>query len=135
MIAVGQGTPPLGYSGRTCASAATAPRPPPHSGARTQGGVPPRPGVYIQQTADNNSSSSHDRFHGSKDEVPPIFLRDLRGLPGAKVRKLRFVDVHVWFPDQREDKVDPRFFTLLQEAFYYAYVKIGVCFSEHHLLH
>lgn len=56
-------------------------------------------------------------------------------MPGAKVRKLRFVDERTWFPDRQDDRVDPRFYTLLQEAFYYAYIRVGVRFSEHRLLH
>jgi hypothetical protein len=40
-----------------------------------------------------------------------------------------------WWPGEREAKVDPHFWTLLQEAFYYAYVQTGVRFSEHCLLH
>jgi hypothetical protein len=59
----------------------------------------------------------------------------VRGLVGPKVKKIRYVAEEQWFLEEREPNVDHRFFTVWQESFYYAYINLGVQFSEHRLLH
>lgn len=63
-----------------------------------------------------------------------MILIDLRGLPGRKVCRLRLVKPYIWWPAEREARVDSRFWSILQESFYYSYHRIGVRFSEHRVL-
>jgi hypothetical protein len=56
-------------------------------------------------------------------------------MPSHKIRRFRFVTSQVWFPAQREENVDHRFYTRIKMVFYYAYCQLGVRFSEHRRLH
>ena len=56
---------------------------------------------------------------------------DLRGIPGPRVKRLRYVTPEQWFPEQRDVGVDRRFHTLLQESFYHAYCELDIKISEH----
>jgi hypothetical protein len=60
-------------------------------------------------------------------------LRDLRHLPGPKIRRLRSVPEDQWFPRGREE-CDPRFWTILQESFYASYTHRGSQLSQHRML-
>ena len=48
---------------------------------------------------------------------------------------MRYALAEMWFPEQRDARVDRRFYTLLQESFYHAYCQLDVRISEHHRLH
>jgi hypothetical protein len=63
-----------------------------------------------------------------------VILRDLRGLPGRKVCRLRSVKPYIWWLAEREARVDSRFWSILQKSFYYSYHRTGVRFSEHRIL-
>jgi hypothetical protein len=63
-----------------------------------------------------------------------VILRDLSGLRGPKVRRFRAIRPDAWWPADRELRMDPRFWTLLQESFYYYCVWTGVRFNEHRVL-
>jgi hypothetical protein len=54
-------------------------------------------------------------------------------LPGQKIRRLRSVPEDQWFPRGHEE-CDPRFWTILQESFYAAYVHRGSQLSQHMML-
>jgi hypothetical protein len=41
----------------------------------------------------------------------------------------------MWFPEQRDARVDRRFYTLLQESFYRAYCQLDVGINDHRRLH
>jgi hypothetical protein len=61
-----------------------------------------------------------------------VYLRDLRNLPGPKIRRLRSVHEDQWFPRGREE-CNPRFWTILQESFYASYVHRGSQLSQHRM--
>ncbi|RLM69156.1 hypothetical protein C2845_PM17G08820 [Panicum miliaceum] len=134
VIVAAQGTSPPRRSGRTRATVPASAPPPPRSGARNRGGAISRPRVRIQEQPQQSDGDSSSSSGGTPVEEPPVYLRDLSGLPAAKVRRLREVPELMWFPDHSKEQVDTRFYTLLQEAFYYAYIRIGARFSEHRLL-
>ena len=64
-----------------------------------------------------------------------MLLIDVREFTVNRVRKFRYVDEQTWFPEQRGRDVDPYFHTLLQESFYFGYVRLGIPMSEHRMLH
>jgi hypothetical protein len=70
---------------------------------------------------------------GPQVEAFVVYLRDLRNLPGPKIRRLRSVPEEQWFPRGREE-CDPRFWTILQESFYGSYVHRGSQLSQHRML-
>jgi hypothetical protein len=70
---------------------------------------------------------------GTRAEAFGVYLRDLRHLPGPKIRRLRSVPEEQWFPRGRED-CDPRFWTILQESFYASYTQRGSQLSQHRML-
>jgi len=68
--------------------------------------------------------------------VPPlVHLLNVRGLPGLRVKRMRYVSAETWFPEQRDAGVDRHFYTLLQESFYRAYCQLEVRISDHRRLH
>jgi hypothetical protein len=68
--------------------------------------------------------------------VPPlVHLLNVRGLPGLRVKRMRYVSAETWFPKQRDAGVDRHFYTLLQESFYRAYCQLDVRISDHRRLH
>ena len=60
---------------------------------------------------------------------------DLMGIPGPRVKRLRYVTLEQWFPEQRDVGVDRRFYTLLQESFDHTYCQLDIKISEHKMLH
>jgi hypothetical protein len=70
---------------------------------------------------------------GPRAEAFGVYLRDLRHLPGSKIRRLRSVPEDQWFPRGREE-CDPRFWTILQESFYASYTHRGSQLSQHRML-
>jgi hypothetical protein len=48
---------------------------------------------------------------------------DLHRATARQVQQLRFVDFASWFPPQRDERASERFYTVLQEDFYIAYVR------------
>jgi hypothetical protein len=70
---------------------------------------------------------------GPRAEAFGVYLRDLRHLPGPKIRRLRSVPEDQWFPRAREE-CDPRFWTILQESFYASYTHRGSQLSQHRML-
>jgi hypothetical protein len=70
---------------------------------------------------------------GPRKEAFGLYLRDLRHLPGLKIRRLRSVPEDQWFPRRREN-CDPRFWTILQESFYASYTHRGSQLSQHRML-
>ncbi|CAO2192892.1 unnamed protein product [Urochloa humidicola] len=67
-------------------------------------------------------------------EVEPKLVRDLKGLSAKKVRSMRDVPVQKWFPDERDEFVNPRFWTILQESFHVSYMRRGVKLFDHRML-
>jgi hypothetical protein len=70
---------------------------------------------------------------GPRAEAFGVYLRDLRHLPGPKIRKLRSVPKDQWFPRAREE-CDPRFWTILQESIYASYTHRMSQLSQHRML-
>jgi hypothetical protein len=70
---------------------------------------------------------------GPRAEAFEVYLRDLRHLPGPKIRRLRSVPEDQWFPRGREE-CDPWFWTILHESFYASYTHRGSQLSQHRML-
>ena len=65
----------------------------------------------------------------AESEPPQVELLDLRGIPGPRVKRLRYVTPETWFFEQRDIGVDRCFHTLLQESFYNAYCQMDIKIS------
>jgi hypothetical protein len=95
------------------------------SGPRTRGGhTQPQPTPRQRRAAVEEHTER---------EQQAVYLRDLRDLPGPKIRRLWSVPEEQWFPRGRDDG-DPRFWTVLQESFYVSYVHRGSQLSQHKML-
>jgi hypothetical protein len=70
---------------------------------------------------------------GPRAEAFRVYLRDLRHLPGPKIRRLRSVPEDQGFSRGREE-CEPRFWTILQESFYASYTHRGSQLSQHRML-
>ena len=51
---------------------------------------------------------------------PPLVHLDLRDISAARVHELRFVDLEVWCPRERDPRASEVFYTRLHEDFYIA---------------
>ena len=103
----------LHRSGRTQTAQAT---PESRSRPRTRGGGTQRGAGHAQQHQ-HTGSDTQIGGQDSGEELPEVELFDLRGIPGPRVRRLRYLTPEQWFPEQRDVGVDRRFYTLLQESF------------------
>lgn len=79
----------------------------------------------VQQLQRSTDIQGH-RLLGTQAVVPPILLRGLRGLPASKVRKLCLVEVDVWWPSHREQRVHPRFWMLPLLSAYWCQVQLAL---------
>jgi hypothetical protein len=74
------------------------------SGPRTRGGQPSRSRHRVRGELPQRSSQSGSSRHSTPDPRGPraeafgVYLRDLRHLPGPKIRRLRSVPEEQWFP-------------------------------------
>lgn len=131
---------PLRRSGRTRQpKAAVTPSPAQCSGPRTRGGSVQRPAQQrvspvVQREHDSDTDEEGGRIRGTRAEAFGAYLRDLRSLPGPKVKKLRCMTISEWFTPSRDHNVDPRFWTLLQESFHASYTRGGSQPSTHRML-
>src|SRR6185503_7728492 len=100
---------------------------------RTRGGGTQRGAGHAQQQ--HTGSGTEAGGQDSGEELPEVELLDFRGIPGPRVKRLRYVTPETWFPEQRDIGVDRRFHTLLQESFYHAYCQMDIKISEHKMLH
>ena len=91
------------------------------SGPRTRGGSSQRTAGRAQQQHSGSDREAAGQDSDAEEEPPQVELLDLRGIPGPKVKRLRYVTPETWFPERRDIGVDRRFHTLLQESFYHAY--------------
>jgi hypothetical protein len=85
------------------------------SGPRTRGGhTQPQPTPRQRRAAAEELTEREQQAldpqlpRGPRAEAFRVYLRDLRHLPGLKIRKLRSVPEDQWFPRAREE-CDPRF--------------------------
>ena len=105
----------LRRSGRTRQPETSQTTPEFRSRPRTRGGGTNRaPGRDSDKEAAGQDSDV-------EEEPPQVELLDLRGIPGPRVKRLRYVTPKTWFPEQRDIGVDRCFHTLLQKSFYHAY--------------
>jgi hypothetical protein len=112
------------------------------SGPRTRGGhTHPQP-TPRQRRAAAEDLTQREREQqaldpqlprGPRAEAFEVYLRDLRHLPGPKIRRLRSVPEDQWFPRAREE-CDPWFWTILHESFYASYTHRGSQLSQHRML-
>ena len=109
----------LRRSGRTRQPETAQTTPESRSRPRTRGGGTQRGAGHAQQQ--HTGSGTETGGQDSGEELPEVELLDLRGIPGPRVKRLRYVTPEQWFPEQRDVGVDRRFHTLLQESFYHAY--------------
>ena len=67
----------------------------------------------MQQTEQQTEGDTQagDQPGGDSSESYRVDIIDLRGMPSHKIRRFRFVTSQVWFPEQREQHVDRRFYT------------------------
>ena len=121
----------LRRSGHTQTAQAT---PESRSRPRTRGGGTQRGAGHAQQQQ-HTGSDTQIGGQDSGEELPEVELFDLRGIPGPRVKRLRYVTPEQWFPEQRDVGVDRRFYTLLQESFYHTYCQLDIKISEHKMLH
>lgn len=67
--------------------------------------------------AHSQGLDSMSKHHMPADEQPQpqveLRLHDLTSYKGPRIKKLRFIPIDEWFPEVREDGVDPRFYTLM----------------------
>ena len=54
---------------------------------------------------------------------------DLTSYKSPKIKKLRFLPIDEWFTPQRDEGVNPRFWTILQESFHASYLRRRVSLS------
>ena len=120
----------LRRSGRT-QTAQTSPES--RSRPRTRGGGTQRGAGHAPQQ--HTDSQTQTGGQDSGEELPEVELFDLRGIPGTRVKRLRYVTPEQWFPEQRDVGADRRFYTLLQEPFYHTYCQLDIKISEHKMLH
>ena len=105
----------LRRSGRTRQPETAQTTPESRSRPRTRGGGTQRGASHTQQR--HTGSDTQIGGQDSGEELPEVELFDLRGIPGPRVKRLRYVTPEQWFPEQRDVGVDRRFHTLLQESF------------------
>ena len=99
----------LRRSGRTRLPETAQTTPESRSRPRTRGGATHR---AAGRDSDREAAGQHS---DAEEELPEVELLDLRGIPGPRVKRLRYVTPEQWFPEQRDVGVDRRFHTLLQE--------------------
>jgi hypothetical protein len=110
------------------------------SGPRTRGGhTQPQPTPQQRRAAAEELIEREQQAldpqlpRGPRAEAFGVYIRDLRHLPGPKIRRLRSVPEDQWFLRAREE-CDPRFWTILQESFYAYYTHRGSQLSQHRML-
>ena len=94
-------------SGRTRQLETAQTSPQTRSGPRTRGG-----GTHRAAGRDSDREAA-GQDSDAEEEPPQVELLDLRGIPGPRVKRLRYVTPEQWFPEQRDVGVDHRFHTLL----------------------
>jgi len=119
----------LRRSGRTRQPETAQTTPESHSRPRTRGG-----GTHRAAGRDSEREAA-GQDSDVESEPPQVELLYLRGIPGPRVKRLRYVTLETWFSEQRDVGVDHRFHTLLQESFYHAYCQMDIKISEHKMLH
>jgi hypothetical protein len=89
------------------------------SDPRTRGGhtqpqpTPRQRRVAVEEIVEREQQAHEPQVpRGPRAEAFGVYLRDLRNLPGSKIRPLRSVLEDQWFPRGREE-CDPRFWTIL----------------------
>ena len=102
----------LRRSGRTRQPETAQTTPESRSRPRTRGGGTQRGAGHAQQQQ-HTGSDTQIGGQDSGEELPEVELFDLRGIPGPRVKRLRYVTPEQWFPEQRDVGVDRRFHTLL----------------------
>jgi hypothetical protein len=55
---------------------------------------------------------------------------DLRAATARQVQQLRFIQFEDWFPLRWDERASERFYTMVQEDFYNAYLNSGVAFRS-----
>lgn len=125
----------LRCSGRTRQPETAQTTPESCSRPRTRGGGTHRAAGRAQQQHTGSDREATGQDSDAESEPPQVKLLDLRGIPGPRVKRLRYVTPEMWFPEQRDIGVDRRFHTLLQESFYHAYCQMDIKISEHKMLH
>ena len=105
----------LRRSGRTCQPEIAQTTPESRSRPWTRGGATHR------VAGRDSEREAAEQDSDAESEPSQVELLDLRGIPGPRVKRLRYVTPETWFPEQRDIGVDRRFHTLLQESFYHAY--------------
>ena len=119
----------LHRSGRTRQPETAQTTPESRSRPRTRGG-----GTHRAAGRDSEREAA-GQDSDAESEPPQVELLDLRGIPGPRVKRLRYVTPETWFPEQRDIGVDRRFHILFQESFYHTYYQLDIKISEHKLLH
>ena len=101
---------------------------------RTRGGSSQRTAGRAQQQHSGSDREAAGQDSDAESEPPQVELLDLKGIPGPRVKRLRYVTLETWFSEQRDVGVDRHFHTLLQESFYHAYCQMDIKISEHKML-
>ena len=89
---------PLRRLGRTRQPEIVQTTPQSRSGPWTQGGGAHRTAGHVQQQTGRNSDTEVEAQHSSESEPPQVELLDLRGIPGPRIKRLRYVAPEIWFP-------------------------------------
>ena len=121
-------TPPTRRSTRTRASGRSGSTPSGRSGGRKR----------VRQELEAEEAQQQQQQSEQSEQQPPaqgeVRLLDLTSCKGPRIKRLRFVPVEEWFPEVREEGIDPRFWTVVQESFYRSFGRKSVQLSQHRTL-
>lgn len=131
-------TPPTRRSTRTRASGRSGSTPSSRSGGRKRVRQELEAVETQQQQSEQSAQSEQQQQSEQSEPQPPaqgeVRLLDLTSCKGPRIKRLRFVPVEEWFPEVREEGIDPRFWTVVQESFYRSFGRKSVQLSQHRTL-
>jgi hypothetical protein len=67
------------------------------------------------------------RVAATAEPPPPLVHLDLRDISAARICELRFVDLEVWCPRERDPRASKSFYRPLHEDFYTAMLRSTFC--------